>query len=291
MRPNATFQCFIGLVVLGFGSLCYGLEMLHYGPVKDGDPKSYEQESWSFGVKGILMHESRVLSTWVNGYERFYFDANSDEILELIGFYSEVRLRDHTAHVVAEDGQVRPFGDPAVQFNVMLYIPAGPPHGAYQHGSTVDTYEAELTIYLGSSGYESLLSAIHLPENIILVNEINHSKLGGEMGEPVRSNWHAKVQISGVDSDSNSEDRTWTWVTYWERGVEGRIPLGFVDRNDRFSAPFSDDEIEKLKSGEAWLTLRTSKRRGRPSPDDTVLGIEHFTLNAVLIRPVVFEGN
>jgi hypothetical protein len=78
-------------VLLNCAQAGYGMGSEHFGPVDYRT--AVEQPGQPPGLFGILGHDSRVYSKWVNGNENFYFKATLDEIGQLIKLYSETRPR------------------------------------------------------------------------------------------------------------------------------------------------------------------------------------------------------
>ena len=77
-----------------------------------------------------------------------------------------------------------------------------------------------------------------------------------------------------------------TKVTLWEKGVKAGVLLGGVSHMGFFHVPFSDQEIEDLKSGDSWLTLTVGNGLTKAKRDDPRLAADKLALNKTKAQPV-----
>jgi hypothetical protein len=160
-------------VLLISSSYSFGMGQEHFGPA-DKDHMSWSPD-WPDGTKGLLAHESRVYSTWVNGFERFYYDANPQQVNELLNLFSKLQILDHEVWIESGRQTRNSFQGKPVEYNVFFYIPARRSAPSYLNLSDEEDQKdgwtlPTLRIYTHSQG--EILKQLELPDNIIVHSDI-----------------------------------------------------------------------------------------------------------------------
>ena len=276
----------LALVWVGICSGCFGLGSDREGPVVN----DARYPGWASGLVNVVRHESRVYSFWVNAVDNFFFDAETEQIQELIDLYSRVRLRDHVIRIVNEGGQIQSFHGKKFDCTVRLNVLAGGVSHPDQRESPHDTFEPVLTVYLGGLNVADFFEEMQIPGHVILETGLLDWSWFKGRSRPERKDWFAKVQFDDGRPAADFEHRVRTKVVLWERGIEEGIHVGDVASNGQFKAPFSEEEIERLKSGNAWLTLNVGNNPEQVSRENERLGVESLVLSKGDAMPVAVEG-
>jgi hypothetical protein len=165
----------LALVWIGICSGCFGLGSDREGPVVN----DARYPGWASGLVNVVRHESRVYSFWVNAVDNFFFDAETEQIQELIDLYSRVRLRDHVIRIVNEGGQIQSFHGKKFDCTVQLHVLSG--FALYKSGkklqSSHDTFEPVLTVFLGGLNIADFLEKVEISGHVIVRNEISGAPL------------------------------------------------------------------------------------------------------------------
>ncbi|MBN2473828.1 MAG: hypothetical protein JXB62_04430 [Pirellulales bacterium] len=256
------------------------------GPDKDQPHPTVEQPGWPAGMIGILGHDSRVYSIWVNGNENFYFQTTPGQIGELITLYSRIRLRDHVVTIKQQKKEVRTFKGDKIDYNVNFHFLGGIALGGMRRKGNAETYEPTLTIYVDADAGGAWSKKIVIPDHIIANSEVATSPMKSKATKPNRRLWHAEVIFDDKKPAADFENRVWTKVTLWEKDAESGFNLGKVNHDGHFSAAFSEKEIADLKAGKTWLTLTVGNQLTAAKKSDAKLLIENMSPDRLKAKPV-----
>ena len=249
------------------GLVC-GLATEAIGPAKS----TVAQPGWPKGIAELASHPSRVYTVWVNGNENFYFQANLDEINELLTLFSKARMRDHEVRIEPGTNSVKSFSGDLFDYNVSLHVLSGIALHAMGEKVAGETLEPCLTIYAREA--RSLLKQLKLPANAVVHCEVEGAGITSKVIKPIRKIWYGRVQFEdgrpGVDLEHGLNTR----ITLWEKDSAEGIELAFVSHEGLFQAVFSDGEIAALKKGQSWLTVKLGNYAAKATPDDTRYPVE-----------------
>lgn len=290
------YVALVMLVMLSVAWPGYGMGQEAWGPDSDRGHPTTEQTDWPTGIAEVPRHDSRVYSWWVNGNEHFFFDANPDEVNELIGRFSKARMRDYEIWLKPGKGETKSFDRKTVGYNVELQIVAGIVGYVKKEEAPAETHEPVLTVYVDPDGDGGLLDELRIPDNIILHNEVPGSTLSAEATKPKRSVWYAQVQFEEGSPAVDFDHGVQTYATLWEKDIEDGIKLGRIDRNGYFSAALSEWEIADLKTANAWITLTVGNWATKPTRHDPWLDVEYLTQDkdsaqpATVAKPALLYG-
>lgn len=265
MRTLSTLFAAIG-ILLG-NPAAHGMATSRVGPDSANKYPTAEQSDWPKGIVDLARHESRVYSVWVNGGENFYFKSDLKEINELIRLFSEARMRDHEVVIKKGHGNVNTFKKEKYGFNVNLWVNAGISLG-YTRDKQMEkarTHEPQLIIHLTEKEAAAWLDRLILPKNIILTSAFEGLKSPRQ--HPTRNTWFAGVQFEDGNPAVDFRNNVQTRVTYWGKNSKLGIHLGGVSHKGGFHAPFSDAEMQRLNSGDAWLTMTVGTWSTAVEPD------------------------
>ena len=265
------------LTILSMYRICYGLAMEQIGPDSAQGHPTTAQSDWPKGIVEVSRHQSRVYSIWCNGNENFYFEANPNQINELILLFSQSRMRDHEVIIKpAEDKRpVRTLikKDP-IYYNVNLQIIDGAALHSYRRGDKVDTFEPKLTIYAD----DVLLKHLKVPENVIANCDIKDFVIKSKTAKPIRKFWYGQVQFEDSSPAADFEHGLSTKITLWENGFEEGIQIAKVSYIGFFKAAFSEKEIADLKKGKSQLTMTVGNYLTAAKKEDTRFPVEMLAL-------------
>ncbi len=261
--------------ILLISSYSYGMGRERFGPA-DKDRMSWSPH-WIDGTKALLAHESRVYSAWVNGFERFYFDATSEQINELIDLFSKLQILDHEVWVESGPQTRNSFHNKAIEYNVYFYIPARVSIPSYfdlradedpKDGWTLPI----LRVYSDVEG--ELLRQLKLPDNVIVNSELpNYPKTN--TNKSVRKPYVTRFILEDGTPASGIGFRT--KITLWKKDEQQGYILGDVGFQGIFEMFFSDEEMIKLTSGDIWLTATYGNNTLKPKPTDQKITVECLT--------------
>lgn len=283
----STYQLLLATTLLvSCTQVGYGIAFERIGPDKDRPHPTLEQPGWPAGMIGILSHDSRVYSIWVNGNEDFYFKATPHEIGELIKLYSETRLRDHVVTIKQQKKEVRAFNGEKIDYNVNFHFLGGTALGLMRRRGKAETYDPTLTIYVDVGADRAWSKQIVIPENIIANSEIAGWPVRSKATKPNRRLWHAEVVFDDKKPAADFENGVWTKVTLWEKDAESGFHLGKINHKGEFSAAFSEKEIADLKAGKTWLTLTVGNQLTTAKKSDAKLDIENMSPDRLKVKAV-----
>ncbi len=275
------YQLFLAITLL-----LSGMAFEQIGPDKDQPHPTVEQPGWPARMVGILKHDSRVYSIWVNGNENYYFKARPDEIGELIKLYSESRVRDHVVTIKQQKNEVRTFKEDKIDYNVNFHFLGGIALGLTRREGKAETYDPTLTIYVDVGADLAWSKQIVIPEHVIVNSEVAGWPVRSNPTKPNRRLWHAEVVFDDKKPAGDSENGASTKVTLWEKDAESGLPLGHVNHKGEFSAALSEKEIADLKAGKTWLTLTVGSQRTVAKKSDAQLDIGNMSPDRLKVKTV-----
>jgi hypothetical protein len=272
------FRITILLVVLSMSSFSYGWGQEHFGP-DDKDQMGWSPD-WPDGTKSILAHESRVYSTWVNGFGRYYFDATVQQINELLDLFSKLQILDHEVWIESGRQTCQSFQKKPVGYNAFFYIPGKPgpsylglrAHEKVENGWTLPT----LRIYTDLKG--ELLGQLKLPDHLIV-----HSDVAGcpNTKTPMPKRKPFVTRFLFEDGSPASGMGFQTKITLWLKNQQSGYVLGSADFQGIFEMFFSEDEMAKLATGQMWLTVTCGNDLTTPKPTDPKIAVECLTAHTL----------
>lgn len=276
------------IVLCGFlcNTTALGMATSRVGPDSAHKHPTVEQSDWPKGIVALPRHESRVYSVWVNGSENFYFKAGLKEINELIRRFSQARMRDHQIVIKQGSPKVSSFKDEKYAHNVNLYVLAGISLGYVRDKElqAAKTHEPQLIIHLSDQEAARWLNKLVIPDNIILTSEFYALK--SPRRQPKRSVWFAEVLFDNGKPAVDFRNNVQTRVAMWDKSSQQGIYLGAVSYKGEFHAPFSKEEMERLKSGEAWLTLTTGNWSTELHSNHPRLQVSDFHRDREQVNPI-----
>lgn len=267
------------LGVLGFCGVVHGAATEHLG----SDSSAVAQSDWPKGIVELARHPSRVYSMWCNGGEGFYFKATPAEIGELLNLFSVARMRDHEVWITSDKKTATSFRGNTIDYNVSLSVFSGIALSAHREESAAETWEPRLTTCVGED--RSLLKRIKLPDNVIVHCEDGNTDIKSKATKPVRREWFGRVQCEDSSAVAEFGRGPFIRIAFWEKGIESCIPIATVDRGGYFGAPFSDEEIAKLETGESWLTITAGNYMTEAKKDDPRFPVAMLLLEREKAQP------
>jgi hypothetical protein len=277
------------LATLSCARVSHGMAQEKIGPDSVRKHPTTAQPGWPMGMTNLLRHTSRVYSIWVNGNGNFYFKATPAQINELIGLFSEIRMRDHELWIKTGKGEAESLDGDRIDYNANFHVLGGIALGMSRRDESPDTYEPTLTVYVHPSSDQTLLKQITLPANVILNTEVANCPLKSKATQPERRVWHAQVQFDDSTPAADFEHGLSTKITLWEKDIKEGVNLGRVGHKGHFHAAFSDKEIADLRTGKSWLTLTAGNWLTEAKMDHPKLGVERLALDKVIVQPVMIS--
>lgn len=290
-RCHVWFACLLALGVAGTAS---GLMMENIGPL--GKERLHPQMGWPDGLLDVMGHPSRVYSRDVNGSETVYFKADFGQTAEMIDLFSKMRCRDlvvrlHTSMppAVAMKGGV-------FAHNIRLDFTGGIGLGMKRiEAKEASTFDPVLNILVDEESLD-FMEACDWPANLIIVNDVPDLDVQGKRKRPARELWHTKVDFEDGKPAVDFESGLQTTITLWEKDHPIGMNIGRVTYKGTFAAPFSKNEIERLKSGELWMTMTVGNWLQKAKPTDPRLAIDAFAMDpdsakkSVVTKPALYYG-
>jgi hypothetical protein len=227
----------------------YGLATEELGPKES----CVEQPDWPKGIVQVARHPTRVYSIWVNGGESLYFQATPAEVNELVALFCKAQMRDHVIRIESGPGTAKSFGGNEYECNVHLSIVGGISRAMTQRNGSADTLEPTLTIHAGAD--QRLLKELKVPDNAIVLCEVEGATIKGKAIKPARTPWYGRVQLEGSNPAAGFEAGISIHVTLWDDSSPDGIQLASVNHQGSFETVFSDTEMDLLKQGKSWLTV------------------------------------
>ncbi len=277
-RMKKTTAMLILFTILSTCGLCYGLAMERIGPDMDNKHPTGAQPDWPKGIVEVLRHPSRVYSIWVNGNDNFYFNADPDQINELLVLFSKARMRDHEVKIESAKAKrrVTSFNKDPIDYNVNVQVIGGIARAVFREGHKPDTFEPTLTIYTDNG--QLLSKQLKFPKNVIVNSKIADYVNKSKMTKPRRKLWHGQVQFDDSGPAVDFKHGVSTKITLWEKGFKEGIAVGKVSHKGFFNVAFSEKEISDLKKGESWLTMTVGNYLTAPKKEDTRFPVKMLTL-------------
>ncbi len=265
------------LVILSIPVNVFGWAQEHFGPV-DKERMSWSP-SWPDGTKDLLAHQSRMYSYWCNGYERFYFDADTKQINELLDMFSKLHMLDHEVWIEQGRQTTHSFNQTPVKYNAFFYISGGfgPSYLGLGEKEKTGWILPTLKIYVDDKG--ELLKQLKLPENLIVHSDIAECPKT-KTQKPQRKPYVTRFVLE--DGSPAAGANFQTKITLWKKGQPQGYALGNVGFQGIFEMFFSDEEMFGLKTGLLWLTATYGNHSTSPKPTDPKISIEYLAEHALL---------
>ena len=247
----------------------HGMAFEQFGPASAQQYPTVNQPRWPAKFIHLVTHESRVYSVEISGSERLYYVAKSDGIQQLIDLFAQTRMRDHEVWIKPGPKSVQTIMKKRTfDYNAHVFMPS-PISRTLDHieGQNDKTYDPILVIHVDPEHADPILRQLRFPKNMILHNEIVGSEFKGQASKPERKPRHTMVMFDDSTPATQFERQIQTRVTLWEKGFVDGVAMGIVDRNGYFQAPFSEEEIARIRKGEWWLTLTTGDWKTKISKD------------------------
>jgi len=276
------------LVCLGVLSLVpevHGMAEERFGP----QPEDFGQPDWPKGMVDLLRHPSRVYSFWVNGNETFYFHATPQQIEELVAIYSKLRLRDHVV-MVSDDAPLRSsFKEEKIDYNVTLQLVDGIAlwHARRQLAEGKDTglpLSPVLTIYQKASAAK--LDGVKWEDHIVVQDNTSDGSIKSPAQLPEREHYWGGFVFDDGSPESDFVTSMRARLTLWETDEEAPLRLTTVDNTGKFSARFSEKEMQSLEDGTSYITLTLGNYLTQPTRDDMRFPVEGLTKDPDAIDPL-----
>ncbi len=137
-KHETPYLLFIILISLSITIPCYGMGTETVGS------KNWERD--------FIPHPSRVYTQWVNGNERFYYQCDEKEIVEIINQFVNMEIERHEVIFRPEKGIAITFENKRIPFNLTVMNPSG----LYLHHAKENQHKGfyttipQLTIYIDS---------------------------------------------------------------------------------------------------------------------------------------------
>lgn len=260
--------------------LGYGLSFERIGSDKAINHSTIRQPAWPNGLAKFLQHDSRVYSVTGTGHDNYYFKAGPENIEELIQLYSRMHLREHTLTIKKGKPDATTFNKAKkIAYNAKLFVIDGIALAMTRQKGQAETLEPVLTIYVGASDDLALLKQIRIPDNLIATSEVPGWPVKTTATKVQRKAWHAEVVFDNKLPAVDFETGLSTTVTLWEEDAHRGVNLGKVGHKGQFNAPFSQQEIEALKSGQMWLTLTVGNWLTKAKAEDPRMDFSKMSLD------------
>ena len=269
------------VLALGALSCCTGIGyaalIQEIGPDSARGYPTSPQPYWPAGLVELPRHESRVRSFSECNGEVFHFQANSDQVNQLIHLFSETRMRDHELVIKERSKQDQSPPGEGFDYNVTLTILEDDSQDSTNKTEKPSLREPRLILYVNLPADRTWAERIEIPDNIMVSNQVAGLLLTGKATRPRRELWHARVQFDDSTPAADFEHDVATRVVLWEKGIKTGIQLGSVDRDGHFRATFSDKEIADLEAERSWLTLTAGNWLTEPKSNHPRLDWRHLS--------------
>ena len=180
------------------------------------------------------------------------------------------------------------FKGTAFRYNASLHVLSGIAlWHAKSTATEADTFEPTLTIRIATDADRKLLERFNWPKHVVIDNQVPDWNLSSKIQKPARKLMYALLEFEDGQPASDFESGMSTTLTLWDKHNTAGISLGKVGNDGRFSAPFSLDEIRRLKSGEIWLTTTVGNYLTVAIPDHPRLPVDRLSLDAASVLPTV----
>jgi hypothetical protein len=255
-----------------------------------GPQEAVPQTSWPVGLETVPSHGSRVYSLWINGNESFHFDANVDEMNELLRLYAAVRMRDHEVWIKEGPTSTKPFEGDRISANVMLNVTDGIALAVTRGAQEPNTARIALTLFVKS---DEEFAALRFPKNLIVHSDGGYT---GETAPPPRKTYHAQVNFDDGTPASDGAHSIRTAITLWEKNERTGIKLGSVNRDGQVHILLSSTELSNLRSGLTWITFTvgtwsTETKRDHPRLELAKLTLSPLNMTShILPKPIFYHG-
>ena len=271
MKKLTTLLFLMCVIILSETS--YGMVFIQEGPDKDRDHPTHAQPSWAKGIVELTRHDSRIYSIGGMGGDDFYFQADPNQVNELLALFSKSRMRDHEVWIKAGTGKRKKTLKDSFNYNVGLQIAVGK--------------EPQLTIFAGDD--LEWLEQFELGKNIILHCDIKDCSISSPAVIPERKMWFGKVKHKDGKWESNHELGIKTRITLWQDDFKDGVNVGRVGINGAISIAFSDEEMTALKNGKIWLTVTVGNWLTEAKSDNTRIDPAMLSRDATKARPTIIS--
>jgi hypothetical protein len=169
-------------IVVFFLSLCvfpqfaFGL-----GTESFGNAPIEPSPDWPSGIEALIQSAPRVYSSWVNGYDRFYYRGDRDAFTQFLNRFAKIELPVH--RMILDNTNVSPsFKWEPVLYDWILAVPSGVSLAYFRYEKGTDTIEQYPSIHISKYGQIDV-NSLAIPENIT-ISEANQNQNG--WGQPRR---------------------------------------------------------------------------------------------------------
>jgi hypothetical protein len=238
----------------------YFLATEQIGPDPPGRP-TFEQPDWPRGLVDLARLQTRVYSRWVNGDERFFFQADIQGVNEILSLFSRVRIEEHDLLFGTGEGRLQTFRGLPIEYNVELHVPGGISLAFNTRVGQQVQSEPELILLVGSN--PELLGRLSIPANTrVQAGDQIKSRLPREVDfeKPAKAIYFGRVAFAdGTPAAPQFSIHIRTYVVRWDEGYSEGIRVAEVNSNGLFSINAAEKDMEAYRSGRRRLTVHTGQ--------------------------------